>query len=60
MSQTFAGLSAAGPFQLSVSSLYLLLLVVLLWDGVTQDVQETDVSRWGGRVPKHLQPEPKI
>lgn len=45
-------------FLSSVSSLYLLLLVVLLWDGVTQDVQETDASRWGGRVPKHLQPKP--
>lgn len=45
-------------FLSSVSSLYLLLLVVLLRDGVTQDVQETDVSRWAGRVPKHLQPKP--
>lgn len=45
-------------FLSSVSSLYLLLLVVLLRDGVTQDVQETDVSRRGGRVPKHLQPKP--
>lgn len=34
---------------------YLSLPVVLFRDGVTQDVQETDVSRWGRRVSEHLQ-----
>lgn len=37
-----------------VYSMYLSLFIVLFRDGVTQDIQESDIPHWGRRVPEHL------
>lgn len=47
-------LSLASMSAVVALSPYLSLPVVLFRDGVTQDVQETDVSRWGRGVSEHL------
>lgn len=36
---------------------YLCFRFVLFWDGVTKDIQETDIFSWSWRVPKYLRPK---